>query len=71
MTVWAQMRGHTVYWNGTVWRYADDDSLAPASGGIERPCTYCHRIAQGNYGPDPCLGYLSGVVGACCGHGVR
>jgi N6-adenosine-specific RNA methylase IME4 len=71
MTTTAQMRGHPVYWDGAVWRYADDGSLAPASGGAERPCTACGRTAQGDYGPDPCLGCIEGSTGACCGHAFR
>lgn len=71
MTVTAQMRGHPVFWDpGTqTWRWADDGSLAPASGGEERPCVACGLVAEPGYGPDPCLGWLHGVTGACCGHG--
>lgn len=36
---------------------------------IERPCTACGLTAEDGYGPDPCLGWLDGVDGACCGHG--
>lgn len=71
MTVRSQMRGHPVYHDGTVWRHADDHTLAPASGGAERPCTACGLIAEDGYGPDPCLGWLDGVDGACCGHGTE
>lgn len=71
MTVTAQQRGHPVYWDGAAWRFTDDHTLAPASGGHERPCTHCGLIAQGHYGPDPCIGWLPGVDGACCGHGGR
>lgn len=67
MTVTAQMRGHAVYHDGTVWRHTDDDSLAPASGGAERPCTACGLTAEDGYGPDPCLGWGDGP--ACCRHG--
>ena len=69
MVVTAQMRGHPVYWDGAVWRYSDDGTLAPASGGEERPCVKCGLVAEGDYGPDPCLGYIEGITGACCGHG--
>jgi hypothetical protein len=62
-------------------RYASDGVLTPAWGnpeGIERPCVRCGMIAgppepnsMHAYGPDPCLGILHGVIGACCGHGVE
>lgn len=71
MTVTAQMRGHPVIWDGEVWLWADDGTLAPASGGKERPCVKCGLTAEAGYGPDPCLGYIEGVTGACCGHGVE
>jgi hypothetical protein len=32
-----------------------------------RQCPKC-RLAIGD-GPDPCLGWIPGAVGACCGHG--
>lgn len=72
MTVTAQMRGHPVVWDQTaaVWRWADDGTLAPASGGKERPCAACGRTAESGYGPDPCLGWVPDVSGACCGHGT-
>ena len=71
MTVTAQMRGHPVVWDGQVWRWADDGTRAPASGGAERACTACGLTAGPGYGPDPCLGWLPGVAGACCGHGTE
>lgn len=32
-------------------------------------CQVCERWAKFGLEPDPCLGELPGVVGACCGHG--
>lgn len=64
------IRGHPVRYDGSVWRHADDGSLAPFwSGGNERPCPKCGLIAEPN-GPDPCIGIVPGLVSACCGHGV-
>lgn len=61
----SQMRGHFVRWNGSDWRYVDDNSLVTAP----RPCALCRQpCALGE--PDPCLGFIPGVRGACCGHGV-
>ena len=34
-------------------------------------CALCHRQRVNEDDPDPCLGYLPGVVNACCGHGVQ
>lgn len=36
------------------------------------PCPVCRLEPDGSDkwgGPDPCLGLLPGVIGACCGHG--
>jgi len=43
------------------------DTGAPVESG-ERPCPGCGLDADYD-GPDPCLGWLPGVLGACCGHG--
>ncbi len=32
-------------------------------------CPKCLRWYDAGEEPDPCLGELPGVVGACCGHG--
>lgn len=61
-------------------RYYDTLTPAPPHGhpaGQERPCPYCGLTAdpwpdeQEEMLPDPCLGYLPGVKGACCGHGCE
>lgn len=59
-------RGHEIVWDGRSgkWVYADDRSSAD----VERPCVRCHRLAPPE-GYDPCLGYIPGAIGACCGHG--
>lgn len=59
-------RGHVIYCNdGFNWLYADDDSPAD----VERPCVRCGRMPTIE-GYDACIGYVDGVVSACCGHGV-
>lgn len=63
MTPTGHKRGHLIYWDGTTWRYLDDQ---PAT--TERPCVSCGVLTDG---PDPCLGVLPGVSSACCGHGVE
>lgn len=35
---------------------------------MTRECGHCGETCGD--GPDPCLGYLPGVISACCGHGV-
>lgn len=34
-------------------------------------CAKCQQEYKPGLEPDPCLGELPGVEGACCGHGVR
>ncbi len=59
-------RGHVIYFNGTQWLYEDDNSSIK----FERPCARCGKMPNGD-GSDCCLGYISGVKSACCGHGVE
>lgn len=65
MTARALLRGHEIYWDGEQFRYKDDD--APTVGN-ERTCGHC-GIPNTEDGHDGCLGYLPGVMNACCGHG--
>jgi len=60
------IRGHAVEWDGSVWRWSDTNMPVDH----ERPCPACGQIAEPG-GPDPCLGWLEGVISACCGHGVE
>lgn len=63
-------RGHPIYFDEATWcwRYTDGAPL-PGEGELDRPCLHCGAVfAAGE--PDPCLGWLPGVVSACCGHGV-
>ncbi len=76
MVATGNFRGHPAYWdpNGRVFRFVDDNELAPNWGGDERPCTCCGLTADpddGVGGADPCLGVLEGVDSACCGHGIE
>ena len=65
MTATAKTRGHSVFWDGYGWRYADDGSVIAAQ---DRPCASCGLLPT-QEGHDACLGTLSGVSNACCGHG--
>jgi hypothetical protein len=57
-------RGHKIIFKENVWVY--NDTLDPIS--VERPCKRCGRMPTSE-GYDACLGYIPGVVSACCGHG--
>jgi hypothetical protein len=63
-------RGWPIYWNGHAWLYSDNDGVMPDCGGENRPCKKCGQVCNGQQ-PDPCLGTLPGVKGACCGHGDK
>ena len=64
-----KFRGHLVEYDGTQWIYSDDKTPT-VEGWKERPCGHCgkHFTPEGH---DGCLGTLSGVMNACCGHGVE
>ncbi len=51
-----------------VWRYCDTGELVDNSP--RRVCPRCHLFPTRS-GHDPCLGTLTGVTAACCGHGVH
>lgn len=71
-------RGHLIYYNDltSTWNYSDDNSICTKydkkgnSIITERPCKKCGKEPT-KEGYDNCLGYLDGVVSACCGHGVE
>jgi hypothetical protein len=66
----SHLRGWPITWDGYDWRYDDDSSLIPASGGKMRPCMKCGAMMN-DHESDHCLGTLPGVDNACCGHGRR
>lgn len=59
-------RGHRIYFDGTDWRYCDNEQLLD----INRPCARC-GCSPTPEGYDICLGHIDGVKSACCGHGVE
>jgi len=59
-------RGHKIYYDGSVWRYLDNDRIYDDS----RPCKYCGKYPT-QEGYDACMGHIDGVISACCGHGVE
>jgi hypothetical protein len=62
----AYQRGHRIYFNNGKWCYLDNNEPIAK----ERPCLKCGRMPTPE-GYDTCLGYIDGVISACCGHGVE
>lgn len=78
MTTRSYVRGWAAYFDGEIWRWeSTGEPAAGWSGGRERPCRFCARVAapsdevDGSLSPDPCLGFIPGVTSACCGHGIE
>ena len=59
-------RGWEIYFDGTHWRYTDNNDILDLS----RPCKKC-GLKPTKEGYDACLGKIEGAVSACCGHGVE
>ena len=68
MTARSRHRGHRIEWTGHKWTYTDWSDNTVNLCGRERPCTACGKRSR-ERGPDTCLGMLSSVRQACCGHG--
>ena len=66
MTVTAYSRGQQVFYTNDKWRYADDTPMDKH----RNPCVRCGKSPTPE-GYDACLGYIPGVISACCGHGVE
>lgn len=64
----SKLRGHSIYLDGELWRYADD-GVPTSDTWRSRPCGRCGEFST-TEGHDNCLGTLPGVMNACCGHGV-
>lgn len=60
-----KLRGHDVIKVDGEFFYCDD--MTPTAGNY-RDCGFCGK-ADTPEGHDGCLGTLSGVMNACCGHG--
>ena len=60
-------RGHEIFFDGSIWRYCDNDNPLDSE---ERPCKRCGKMPTAE-GYDACLGHIEGAVSACCGHGVE
>ena len=68
MAAKAKYRGHSIIFDAVArcWVY-EENGLA--IGETEKHCVFCHKKNRAD-GHDACLGFLSGVMNACCGHGV-
>ena len=59
-------KGNLIFYRNDQWGYEDGTPLDTQ----ERPCAKCGKSSTPE-GYDHCLGYIPGVVSACCGHGVE
>jgi hypothetical protein len=67
MSKYAKHRGHIIEEKEKdKWYYSDTNQLV--SNNINRDCGFCGK-PQTEERHDPCIGTLSNVMNACCGHG--
>lgn len=65
------IRGHEIEFQNNQWIYSDTKVPTIINGVYnERSCGHC-GLSQTTKGHDGCLGTLSGVMNACCGHGHK
>ncbi len=62
-----QVRGHEIYEQNGRWYFADNNEPV-ATTWTMRSCGHCN-VESTPEGHDGCIGHLSGVMNACCGHG--
>ncbi len=67
MTATGKILGHSVFFDGSDWRFLDTGELT-AETWRSRACDHC-GIPATHEGHDGCLRTLPGVRNACCGHG--
>ncbi|MEY8001594.1 hypothetical protein AB8U03_15600 [Clostridium sp. Mt-5] len=65
MTITSYNNGNLIYYRNKQWLYEDGTSIDKEN----RPCPKCGKMPT-KKGYDACLGYIPGVINACCGHGV-
>ena len=61
-------RGNKIEYVNSIWIYSADN--VPVSEDPDRKCGYCGK-PQKKEGHDSCIGTLSNVSNACCGHGEK
>lgn len=62
-----KFRGYDIYSINGTWYFSDTNEKVE-SAWENRPCGHCNLFSTPE-GHDGCLGTLSGVMNACCGHG--
>jgi hypothetical protein len=60
-------RGYATYFSDGELYFSDTDEPTVTTW-EQRPCGNCHKPNTPE-GYDGCLGYIPGVMNACCGHG--
>lgn len=60
-------RGNRMHFANGIWKYARDG--VEVSQEPSRACGHCGR-ENDEAGHDGCIGFVPGVVSACCGHGA-
>lgn len=66
----SKLNGHEIEYNGTEWIFSDTGEPTIHSH-KNRPCGRCnkHPIIDGDESYDGCIGKVSRLINACCGHG--
>ncbi|PKM67102.1 MAG: hypothetical protein CVU95_08440 [Firmicutes bacterium HGW-Firmicutes-2] len=59
-------QGHDIEYLNDKWVFSD--TKKPILENSDRPCKNCGKKST-KEGHDSCLGKMSGVINACCGHG--
>jgi len=67
MSVLSHSRGHAIYFDGSEWRYVDNEKLLRDE---ERACIRCGKLPTPE-GFDACMGHIENATSVCCGHGVE
>lgn len=62
----AHVRGHRLYGNNGIWFFESTGEIYDPEN--EPNCIAC-GLACDDKSPDPCIGFLPGVLACCCGHG--
>lgn len=63
----SSFRGYEIKWKNDEWVFADTDEPTVITW-QRRPCGHCGKYNTLG-GHDGCIGYVAGLINACCGHG--
>lgn len=67
MSAKTRWRGHDILFDGDEWVYVDTGHEVTSNP--NRICSHC-SMSNRLDDFDPCIGFLTGVSNACCGHGI-